>query len=207
MANHSPGFPCSQAALRVLEQLRSTDKTVDELATRLRLTANAVRNQLRRLRDANLVTTRGSRPGPSKPSVVYSITVEGEAHFSTLYLPVLTQFLRVAERRCSERQLVSFMTATGKSLADRYPKPGGTLKSRAQAGARLLKTFGALSEVRTRKGAVTLTAAGCPLAALTSENTVACRVIEGLLSEYLSTSAQSCCTVDPEPRCCFELRG
>lgn len=207
MVTHKPGFPCSQAALRVLEQLRSGEKTVDDIAKDLHLSPNAVRNQLDRLRDANLVATRGTRPGPSKPSVLYSITIEGEAHFSTIYLPVLTQFLREAERRCSDRQLMSFMTATGKSFAERYPKPRGTLKSRARAGARLLKTFGAIPEVTTRNGKVTLMTAGCPLAALTSENTVACRIIEGLLSEYLSTSAQTCCTVDPEPRCCFELRG
>ncbi|MGH7604318.1 MAG: hypothetical protein ACRENK_10015 [Gemmatimonadaceae bacterium] len=119
----------------------------------------------------------------------------------------MTQFLRVAERRCSDRQLVSFMAATGKSFAERYPKPRGTLKSRAQAGARLLKTFGAIPEVRTRNGTLTLVSAGCPLAALTSENAVACRIIEGLLSEYLSTTAQTCCTVGPDPKCCFELRG
>ena len=179
--------------------------TVEELARLLRITPNAVRNQLVKLQAASFAIRSGSRPGISKPSAVYSITVEGEAQFSTIYLPVLTQFLRVAEGRCTQSQLLSFMTDTGKSLAERYPRPAGTLKVRAHAGARLLNSFGGIPEVRTRNGDLVIQSQGCPLAALTSENPAACRVIEGLLAEYLQTKVKTCCTREPEPRCCFEL--
>ncbi len=172
----------------------------------MHITPNAVRNQLVKLQEANFVVRSGSRPGASKPSAVYSITVEGEAQFSTIYLPVLTQFLRVSEGRCSQSQLLSFMTDTGKSLAERYPRPGGNLRSRAHAGARLLKAFGGIPEVKTRNGDLVIQSVGCPLAALTSENAAACRVIEGLLTEYLGTAAKTCCTREPEPRCCFEIQ-
>jgi predicted ArsR family transcriptional regulator len=50
-----------------------------------------------------------------------------------------------------------------------------------------------------------LRSSGCPLAALTSQNTAACKVIEGLLTEYLETPVRTCCEFLPEPRCCFEL--
>ena len=87
----------SEPARRVLSQLRHRRMTVEELAKALRLTANAVRNQLRKLEAAHLVVRSGSRPGVSKPSSLYSITLEGQVQFSTLYLPVLTEFLEVAE--------------------------------------------------------------------------------------------------------------
>jgi predicted ArsR family transcriptional regulator len=179
--------------------------TVEELAGGLRLTSNAVRNQLRKLQDANLVVRSGSRPGTSKPSSLYSITLEGQVQFSSLYLPVLSEFLEVAEDQCSGNQLLSFMADTGRSLAKRYPKPSGPLKDRVTAAARLMKGFGGIMEVQTHDGALVLRSAGCPLAALTSKNSAACRVIEGLLAEYLAAPVKTCCEVTADPRCCFEV--
>jgi glucosylceramidase len=156
----------------------------------MRLTPNAVRNQLAKLLDSNLVVRSGIRPGTSKPSIVYAITIEGEAQFSTIYLPVLTHFLRVAESKCQEKQLGEFMEETGRSLAGRYRKATGNLNARARAGARLLGTFGALPKVSKQRRALVIRSAGCPLAALTSDNPAACRILEGFLSDYVRASAK-----------------
>jgi predicted ArsR family transcriptional regulator len=180
---------------------------VEELAKSLRLTDNAVRNQLRKLQHANLVVQTGKRPGASKPSTLYAITLQGQIQFSTLYLPVLTQFLEVAEGQCSSTQLESFMRDTGKSLANRYPKPPGGLKRRAQAAARLLSSFGGVAELRTHDGALVIRSPACPLAALTSENAAACKVLEGLLAEFLAARVRICCNLEAEPQCCFEVRS
>jgi predicted ArsR family transcriptional regulator len=194
-------------AYKVLTQLRQGPRTVEELAKGLRLTANAVRNQLCKLEFANLVARVGARPGVSKPSTLYGITLEGQTQFSTIYLSVLTHFLRVSEGQCSGKQLASFMTDTGKSLAKRYSKPGGSIKVRAYAAARVLRRFGGLAEVRTRNGSLVIRSVGCPLAALTAENQAACKVLEGFLEQYVSASVRTCCTLDEgaSPRCCFEI--
>lgn len=194
------------AAGKVLARLRHGAMTVEELAKALRLTDNAVRNQLRKLQEANLVARAGKRPGASKPSMLYSITLEGHIKFSTLYLPVLTQFLGVAEGRCSGTQLDSFMIDTGKALANRYPKPSGGLKQRVNAARRLLKSFGGVAEVSTHDGAHIIRSRSCPLAALTSQNAAACKVLEGLLAEYLTARVTICCNLEEEPLCCFEVR-
>jgi predicted ArsR family transcriptional regulator len=201
------GIRPNGAANKVLSQLRHGPRTVEELARSLRLTDNAVRNQLRKLHQANLVTLAGKRPGASKPSTVYAITLEGQIQFSTLYLPVLTQFLGVAEGRCSGKQLESFMLDTGKSLANRYPKPQGGLKHRVHAAGRLLSSFGGVAELRTNDGTLVIRSRACPLAALTSENAAACKVLEGLLAEYLTARVTICCNVEDEPQCCFEVRS
>src|SRR6266513_5801014 len=178
----------SGPARSVVSQLRHHPMTVEELARSLHLTSNAVRNQLSKLLEANFVAPSGSRPGVSKPARLYSITLEGQVQFSTLYLPVLTEFLEVAEDQCSGKQLVAFMSDTGKSLAKRYPKPSGSFKDRVNAAGRLLKSFGGIIQVRARNGSLVLRSSGCPLAALTSKNAAACSVIEGLLADYLSAS-------------------
>jgi predicted ArsR family transcriptional regulator len=193
-------------ARKVLAELRHGPRTVEQISTSLRLTPNAVRNQLRKLQDAELAVRCGARPGTSKPSALYAITLEGQIQFSTLYLPVLTHFLRVAEGKCSGTQLESFMTETGKSLAARYSKPAGSIKEKVHSAARLLKTFGGITEVQGRNGSITLRSLGCPLSALTAENPAGCNVLAGFLEQYLSTPVHICCNREQDPKCCFEIR-
>lgn len=201
----SPQSEVNTSARRVLAQLRAGPMTVEDLARTLHVTPNAVRNQLVKLQATNFVVRSGTRPGTSKPSAVYSITMEGHAQFSTIYLPLLTEFLRTATARCSPDQFELFMGLTGKSLARRYPSATGTTTERANAGARLLRSFGVVSEVRTTDGALTIRGHSCPLAALTSENPAACHVLEALFTECLGLQTKICCSYDPEPKCCFEV--
>ena len=201
----TPLIPLNSPAGRVLAHLRHGAMTVEELARAMRITPNAVRNQLSKLQAANLVVRTGTRPGVSKPSTVYAITLEGQTQFSTIYLPVLTQFFRVTEAKSSPRQLNSFMTQTGGQLANRYPRPTGDLKTRVHSAARLLKSIGGIPEVRTRNGTLVIKSLGCPLSALTSENEAACKVIEGLISAHIGAPARTCCFRESDPRCCFEI--
>ena len=195
----------STPAGKVLTQLRDGPKTVEELAVALLLTPNAIRNQLRKLQDWKLVARAGSRPTASKPSALYSITLDGEIQFSTIYLPVLSQFLRVAEGKCSGRQLASWMRETGKTLGKRYGKADGSGRERVEQAAQLLRSFGGLAQVGRRDGHAIIESAACPLAALTSEHPAACKLLESLLGEYLETGVRSCCVTGSDPNCCFEI--
>ena len=201
----TPLIRLGEPARSVLAQLRRKPMTVEEIAKALRLTSNAVRNQLRTLEEKRLVERAGSRASASKPSILYAITLEGQVQFSTLYLPVLTEFLEVAEGQCAGKQLVGFMTDTGRSLAKRYPKPSGNITSRAGAAARLVHGFGGLMEVDAGDSGLTLRSPSCPLAALTARNRAACHVLEGFLSEYLATPVKTCCEAEGDPRCCFAV--
>src|SRR3990170_2219475 len=108
----TPIVSANSPAGKVLAQLRHGPTTVERLAKALLLTDNAVRNQLRKLENLGLATRTGTRPGTSKPSALYGITLEGQVQFSTMYLPVLMQFVRVAEGKCEETQLDSMMIET-----------------------------------------------------------------------------------------------
>jgi len=195
----------SSPAGKVLAQLRDGPKTVEEVAAALRLTPNAVRNQLRKLQDWKLVARTGSRPTASKPSALYSITLDGEIQFSTIYLPVLSQFLRVAEDKCSGRQLGSWMRETGKKLGRRYGHANGSGRERIEQAAELLRSFGGVAQVGRRNGHAVIESSACPLALLTSEHPSACKLLESLLSEYLDTGVRSCCITGSDPSCCFEI--
>ena len=201
------GAGLTTAARNVLTRLRHGAMTVEELARALKLTNNAVRNQLRKLQEADFVTAFGKRPGASKPSTLYAITLKGQIQFSTLYLPILTQFLSVAEGKCSGAQLGALMLETGQSLARRYQRPSGPVKRRAQAAAGLLRTFGGVAEVETRNGTLVIRSRACPIAALTSENRAACSVLKGFLEQHMTVGVTVCCDLKEEPECCFEVRA
>jgi predicted ArsR family transcriptional regulator len=203
----TPVVRAASPAGKVLKELRHRPMTVEELARALGLTANAVRNQLRTLQEMGLAERTGTRPGPSKPSTLYGITLEGQVQFSTLYLPVLTRFLKVAERRCDEGQLETLMAETGTLLAASYTKPSGAIKNRVRAGARVFADFGAVSEIRRGNGTLVIRSPVCPLAALTREHKAACNILEGFFAEFIGAPATVCCDVEEEPRCCFEIRG
>jgi predicted ArsR family transcriptional regulator len=181
--------------------------TVEQLARGLGLTDNAVRNQLRKLQEMGLAERMGTRPGPSKPSTLYGITLEGQVQFSTLYLPVLTRFFSVAERRCAGAQLETLMTETGALLAGSYPKPLGAIKNRVHAAARVFSAFGGVTEIRLLNGRFIIRSLACPLAALTANNKAACNVLEGFLAEFLTARVSMCCDGEDQRRCCFEIRG
>lgn len=83
--------------------------------------------------------------------------------------------------------------------------PGGRLDNRVHAAARLVRSFGGLTDVRATDGILVIRSKACPLAALTSEHPAACKVLEALLAEYVSARVKTCCRRDEEPQCCFEI--
>lgn len=203
---HTPVTRVNTPADKVLSQLCHGPRTVEELATALRITGNAVRNQLRKLQAASLVARTGMRAGTRKPSTLYAITLEGQIRLSALYLPVVTEFLRVAEGQCSGIQLESLMTDTGRALASRYPKASGALRRRVRVAASLLDSFGGVSEVRSRGSELQIRSVVCPLAALTAAQPAACNVLEALLGELMDAPVTSCCDRTDAPKCCFRVR-
>src|SRR5919112_1385565 len=101
---------------RLLELLRRSPKTVDELAVGLDLTRTAVRAQLASLERDGLVQQVGSRRGASKPSRMYGVTAQAELLFSQAYVPILTQLLHVLSKRLLPAEFDAVMHEVGGRL-------------------------------------------------------------------------------------------
>src|SRR5437660_488611 len=84
---------------RILALLRSENHTVNELATALDLTDNAVRAHLLSLERDGLVQKRGTRPGRRKPHAAYWLSTEAEHVFPKAYGPLLAHFMTVLSNR------------------------------------------------------------------------------------------------------------
>ena len=205
MARHLPRRLTFGTGGRILELLRRSPMTVDELAVELELTRTAVRAQLATLERDELVEQRGSRRGASKPSRVYGVTTQAELLFSRAYVPILTQLLHVLSRRLPAREFDAIMHEVGRGVMAGRAMPRGAVRDRAVMASSLLNELGGLTEVEEEDGLYMIRSYGCPLAAATAEHPEACNAMESLLSEFVGAKVTKCCDRYDRVRCCFEV--
>jgi DeoR family transcriptional regulator, suf operon transcriptional repressor len=193
---------------RIVGLLRRGGQTVDEIASALELTDNAVRVQLAGMERDGLVRRSGLRRGTTRPAHVYELLPETEQLLSGAYIPLLHQLVRVVAAHESAGAFDALIREAGRGLATELPAhiPDGPLERRVAAASQLLnQELGALTEVEKRNDDYVIRGHGCPLAALTGKQPGVCHAIESLLAELLKTRVHECCDRGGRPRCCFEV--
>jgi predicted ArsR family transcriptional regulator len=195
---------------RIVTLLQRGAFTVDDIASELGLTANAVRAQIAGMERDGVVRRVGRRPGTTRPFRLFELTPEVEQLLSQAYVPLLTQLVQVFASALPTKQVDALMRQAGKGLADELPfgkRPVGSLDARVSAASELLnKQLGAVTHVEGNGGYV-IRGAGCPLAALTGKHPAVCLAMESLLIEVLGTAVHECCDRTGRPKCCFEIKG
>jgi predicted ArsR family transcriptional regulator len=193
---------------RIVTLLQRSVLTADELSSQLGLTPNAVRSQLTAMERDGVVQRAGTRPGATRPSLVFSLAPQVEQLLSRAYVPLLTQLVRVFAHELPKKQVEALLRRAGKDLAAELcggRKPLGSLQSRVTFASRLLNDqLGAVTHVE-HNGRYVIRGAGCPLSALTGKHPGVCLAMESLVSEVVGTRARECCERNGRPRCCFEV--
>ncbi|MEO6444291.1 MAG: helix-turn-helix domain-containing protein [Gemmatimonadaceae bacterium] len=194
---------------RIVSLLRRGARTVEELATTIGLSDNAVRSHLSGLERDEIVRQEGVRrlPGAGKPAALYEIHPDAEALFSRAYAPVLTALLEEIAQQLPAERSDALLRAVGRRLAETMARPAtGELDERLRAGAALLNALGGdatveLGEARSFiRGCAT-----CPLSAAVSQRPELCVAVEALLAEVVGNAVLSRCEHGARPRCCFEV--
>jgi predicted ArsR family transcriptional regulator len=193
---------------QILALLRMEDRTVNDLATALHLTDNAVRTHLLSLERDGFVQQRGRRPGTRKPHAAYGLTPEAEEVFPKPYGAVLNRLVNVISKRLPPQQMRATMRAVGRALAQDYvpalQKRGE--RDRLNTALKLLADLGGAAKPFTRDGKQFIHGRnGCPLAAVTADHPSACLIVEAMLSELMGRPVRKCCEYNGAPHCCFEL--
>src|SRR2546429_556906 len=99
-----PGVPRGTRG-RIVELLRRSALSANEIAAKLDLTHNAVRSHLAALLRSGLVREGGLKRGPSRPSVMYELVPRAESAFSGAYVPFVAHLLRALGERMSRAEL------------------------------------------------------------------------------------------------------
>jgi DeoR family transcriptional regulator, suf operon transcriptional repressor len=193
---------------RIVTLLQTKPLTVEELATQLGLTANAVRSQLTAMERDGLVVRAGRRPGTTRPSHIFELTSEVEYLLSRAYVPLLNQLVQTFANSLPSEQVELLLRKTGKALGEQLSagrRSSGTLRSRVMLASQLLnEQLGALTHVE-KNGTFVIRGVSCPLSALTGKHPGVCLAMEALVSEVVGARTHECCVRDGRPRCCFEI--
>jgi DeoR family suf operon transcriptional repressor len=201
----SPRFFASTRG-RIVDLLRRTRRTVDELAQALELTGNAVRSQLASLERDGVVRPHGLRKGGGKPSVTYELAPEIEPMLSKAYRPLFGALLESLAATLPKAQLVTLLRDAGRRLARELPPLRGEPAARAAAASAVLNDLGGLTVVDQSSGASVIRSDGCPLSALVLKRPELCKAVEVMVAELVGAPVrESCDRRGDRPRCRFEV--
>ena len=193
---------------KILDLLRTRERTVNDLAAELRLTDNAVRAHLASLERDRLVAQSGMKPGIRKPHVTYALGPEAEHLFPKAYGKLVSLLLSIFSRNIKPRNLRAGMRAAGRTVADEHLRElaGKTREQRIEAALAILKELGGAATFREEDGKHFIYGNGCPIAAATMSHPEACLLAESLLTKIIGSPVKECCIRGPTPSCRFQLK-
>ena len=192
---------------RVVNSVRGTRKTVNELSEELGLTDNAVRAHLLSLERDGLIRQSGIQRGTRKPHFSYELTEEAEHLFPKAYDAILNQLISALKGRLSPAALKEVLREVGRSLAEGQgnARKGGNLETRAGRALSALEAIGGSARIEKENGKLYIRSEGCPLAAAVAEHPEVCGLAENLVSEIIGMEVHERCDREGTPRCRFEI--
>lgn len=192
---------------RVLERLRRAPQTVDELASSLGVTGNAVRAHLSALEREGLVRRGGVRRGLRRPSHTYRLAAGAETLFCQGYIPFVNQLLHVLAGKIPSHELDAILRAAGQRMA--VARANEPLPARVKAAAAVMDELGGITEIKTRSnGGVTFVIHGlsCPWDAMVRSHHGVCAAMESLVAEITRARArEQCHRAGDQPHCQIEI--
>lgn len=189
---------------RVIAMLRRAEGTVNELATALELSDNAVRAHLASLERDGLVEQRGVRRGVGKPAQVYGLSSGAAALFPKAYDRVLSELLCLLEERVGTAEVEALLEEVGRRVVAGRVWPDD-VDARLRSALSLLGELGGLAEIEDRNGGSTILGYSCPLGELVPSHPEVCRLAESVLSEVIGVPVSERCEKGERPRCIFEV--
>lgn len=191
---------------RIVSILRASACTVDELASQLELTDNAVRAHLLTLERDGLVRQRGLRRGPRKPHFTYVLTPEADSLFPKAYDALLNQLIAVLKDRLKPQEIEELLREVGRHVASGAPSDKAeNLEERVQVALKVLAAIGGAAEVEQHDDKIVIRSSGCPLAAAVSVHPEVCRLAETLIAEIVKAPVEEHCNRGGPPQCRFEI--
>ena len=193
---------------KILDLLRTGERTVNELAEELHLTDNAVRAHLAGLERDRLVTQSGFKPGIRKPHTTYALGPEAEQVFPKAYGRLVSLLMSIFSRQIKPANLKAGMRAAGRKVAHEHLSglQGKTRQQRINAALSVLKELGGAASFREEDGKHFIYGNGCPIAAATANHPEACLLAESLLTEIIGSPVKERCMRGPTPSCRFQVK-
>jgi predicted ArsR family transcriptional regulator len=190
---------------RIVAILRRGWRSVDEIATVLGLTDNAVRAHIASLERDGVVAATGERRDGSvgKPATLYGVAAKAQTMFSSAYAPALSAVIAELASRHSGKELESVLRGAGRRLA----KPAsGTFAERVGSAAALLTELGGDADLVKTEGGYEIQGHGCALGETVNCCAGTCCMVEQLLVEVTGGEVhEQCDRSQNPPQCAFRI--
>lgn len=194
----------------VLDLLRTNQgMTVQELTTRLEVTATAVRQRLDRLVEANLIERVKKSAGRGRPSFCYELTQTGLRYASASYSELATALWQEVMELPSAMQRSRILRRVARRMAnglkDDIPQEG-EIGARFEAVASALERRKVPAVVKQTGNLPVLEVLACPYPELTSDDSSRhlCELEQEMLSEAMGQPMKlDCCQLDGHHQCQF----
>jgi predicted ArsR family transcriptional regulator len=188
---------------QVVTLLRRGRHTVDELASAVGLTDNAVRAHLAALERDGLVKQGSARRGIGKPAFTYNLTSDAERLFPKAYGSVLREIIAVLEQRLTSTELEAVLREAGRRIAANHQIPDNDLRARIDHALAVLGELGGLADREPVSEGIAIQGHDCPLAAVVPGHPEVCRLAQALLEEIIGTPIFVECEQRDPARCRF----
>lgn len=211
----SAGAPSSRD--QILASLRAAPRTAAELAEAIRISPQAVRDQLRTLEERGWIEVGALRRDTGgKPAREYRLTTSGEESFDKPYPEVLRHLVAELDRDLGGRRKRELFRAVGRRIAAdaggdsvREPTPGdqldpAELRERLAAAVAVLDGLGGAAEIEETDLGPRISSHGCPLSGLVLRDPDACVLAEALVEAIAGVEVREACDRADRPRCRFE---
>jgi predicted ArsR family transcriptional regulator len=191
---------------RLLELLRRSRRSINELAAAVGISDNAVRAHLSAMQRDRLVEPAGTeRSTGGKPAQLYEITPEAEELFPKAYGWTLAELLSLLEEREGRDEVKALLREVGRRAAEGRDT-SGTAEARVNAAAGVLRELGGDVDVQPTDAGWRIQGYGCPFSAVAARHEEVCALAESLIERVTGLSVTECCNrSDARPRCAFQV--
>jgi predicted ArsR family transcriptional regulator len=191
---------------RIIKLLLREQKTVDDLASSLGVTKNAVRAQIALLEREGMVEAQGEQKGTRRPAAIYGLSAGTDTHFSKAYPEVLSGVVSTLADQLRPKQLEDILRETGRRIADALPPLTGNPRERVEGAVKFLGTLGSIAEVMEEDGKLVIKGYGCPISKAVQADGRSCLAMESLLARLTGLTVQERCDHGARPGCRFEVQ-
>lgn len=188
---------------KMLQLLRRSRQTINDLAQSLGLTDNAVRTHVAALaRDGIIEPVGTQRDTGGKPARLYALTGAGEELFPKAYAMVLAGLVEEIASQYGRERADELLRAVGARTGAKVAAPAG-LPDRVEAAAAALRSMGGDVLVQRTDSGWRLQGFACPLASVTAAEPQVCALAQSLVQEITGRPVTECCDRSGRPRCGF----
>jgi predicted ArsR family transcriptional regulator len=191
---------------KIVAQLRTGGKTVNDLSAALSLTDNAVRANLLSLERDRLVAQSGTIKGHRKPHFTYALTDEARHLFPKPYDSLFNGLVAELKSKFRANALIEVLRNAGRRMVGTRGKTrGATMDERLSECLAALEALGGAAKASKTENGFVIKSESCPFADVVLEHPEVCQVAEAMVEEMVGTKVRETCDRSGMPKCCFEI--